>query len=189
MSKRRAFCPTALSPLEARVVQSHVGLAPAALVHPVHDSAAPVPVQVLALNGTLSGTFITTLNSLTNPGAGTTTIFEGSGTVTGLGKVKVTGSLTTLVSATGLRSTVETFTLSAAQGSVTIQLAKLGTTPGTPSTAQSSFSIVKATGAFTGDIGAGTAKLQTIAEVTPEVPPTVARGVFTLTLSSNPTVL
>jgi hypothetical protein len=54
--------------------------------------------------------------------------------------------LTTIVSASGQRSTVETFTLSTAKGSVTIQLTKLVAIPGTPATAHSSFSIVKSRG-------------------------------------------
>jgi hypothetical protein len=138
----------------------------------------------LALNGTISGTFVTTLNSANNPAAGTTTTFQGSGTVTGLGQVSVSGSLVKLVSPSGQLSTVETFTLTTAQGSVTIQLTSLATTSST-SAAQSSFSIVKATGAFQGAVDTGTASLQTITELVPVSPPTVARGVFTLTLKSN----
>ena len=144
---------------------------------------------MLSLNGTLSGTFVTTLNSATNLAAGTTTTFQGSGTITGLGQVNVTGSLVKLVGPSGQLSTVETFTLTNAQGSVTIQLTNSASIPGTPATVRSSFSIVKATGAFQGDIGTGTSSLQTITEVMKVVPPTVARGVFTLRLTSNPTVL
>jgi hypothetical protein len=186
MRKHRSFRPTALSLLEDRVVLSHVGIAP--LVHHVQPLASPVSAHVLALNGTLSGTFVTTLNSGSNL-AGTTTTFQGSGTITGLGQVNVTGSLMKLVSPSGQLSAVETFTFTTAQGSVTIQLTKPASVPSTPATALSSFSIVKATGAFQGDIGAGVANLQTITELVPVSPPTVARGVFTLKLSSNPTTL
>ena len=56
---------------------------------------------------------------------------------------------------------------------------------GHASTAQSSFSIIKATGAFQGDVGTGTATLKTITQAVPVVPPTMAQGVFTLTLKSN----
>ena len=185
MRKHRSFCPTALSPLEDRVVLSQLGIAPAALVQPIPQSAAPVPQHLLALNGTISGTFVTTLNSANNPAAGTTTTFQGSGTITGLGQVNVTGSLVKLVGPTGQLSTVETFTLTAAQGSVTIELTNSAPKPGSPSPAQSSFSIVRATGVFQGAIDTGTASLQTITELVPVSPPTLARGVFTLTLKSS----
>jgi hypothetical protein len=185
MRTHRSFRPTAVCPLEDRVVLSHVGIAPTALVHPIHHSAAPMSAHVLALNGTLSGTFVTTLNSARNLAAGTTTTFQGSGTIAGLGRVNVTGSLVKLVSPSGQLSTVESFTLTNSQGSVTIQLTKSAPIPSTPATTQSSFSIIKATGAFQGDIGTGTAKLQTITELIPVPPPTVARGVFTLTLTSR----
>jgi hypothetical protein len=189
MRKHHSFCPNALSLLEDRVVLSQLGIAPAALVQPIPQSAAPVPQHLLALNGTISGTFVTTLNSANNPAAGTTTTFQGSGTITGLGKVSVTGSLVKLLGPSGQLSTVETFTLTSAQGSVTIQLTNSAPKTGSPSAAQSSFSIVKATGAFQGAIGTGTATLQTITELVSVSPPTLARGVFTLTLNSNSTTL
>jgi hypothetical protein len=189
MRKHHSFRPSAPSSLEDRVVLSHVGIAPAALVHSIEPSIAPVPGHVLSLNGSLSGTFITTNNTANNLGSGTTTTFKGSGTLTGLGQLSVTGSLVNFVSPSGQLATVDTFTLTTAQGSVTIQLTKAAPTPGTPVETLSSFSIVKATGAFQGDIGTGTADLQTITDVIPLVPPTVARGVFTLTLKSNPSVL
>lgn len=171
------------------MVLSQLGIAPAALAQPISQLSPPVSVHGLALNGTLQGTFVTTCNPATNLAGGSMTIFQGSGNITGLGQFNVTGSLVKLVSPTGQLSTVETFTLSNAKGSVTIQLTKLAPTAGTPSTANSSFSIVKATGAFQGDIGTGTASLQTIAELIPVTPPVVARGGFTLTLNSNPTIL
>jgi hypothetical protein len=183
MRKQRSFSPTALSPLEDRVVLSQVGIAPAALVQSLPPSTPPVPQHVLSLNGTISGTFVTTNNSANNPAAGTTTTFQGSGTITGLGQVSVTGSLVTMKSLSGQLSTVETFTLTAAQGSVTIQLSK--PTSGTSSAAPASFSIVKATGAFQGAVDTGSASLQTITELVPVSPPTLGRGVFTLTLKSS----
>jgi hypothetical protein len=189
MRKHRSFRPTALSPLEDRVVPSHVGVASAALVQPVNQLATPVSQHVLALNGTVKGTFVTTITPGANGTAGTTTTFNGSGTITGLGQVSVTGSQVTLFSATGLVSTVDTFTLTPATGSVTIQFTRAASIPSTPPSTVSSFSIVKATGAFQGDIGIGTASLQTITELVPVVPPTVAKGVFTLTHSSNPLLL
>jgi hypothetical protein len=189
MRKHRSFHPTALSSLETRVVLSHIGLGHAALVHPIHHFAAPVSVNHLSLNGTVSGTFVTTITPLSNLAGGTTTTFQGTGSISGLGQVTVTGSLTTSVSATGVRSTVESFTLTTSQGSVTIQLTKPASTPTSPPTDQSSFSIVNATGVFKGATGTGTASLKTITEAVPTVPPTVARGTFTLTLNSNPTVL
>jgi hypothetical protein len=160
-------------------------MAPAALVQSIPPTAPPVPQHLLALNGTISGTFVTTKNPPSSLGFGTTTTFQGSGTITGLGDVSVTGSLVTLVSSKGQISIAETFTLTAAQGSVTIQLTNPAPTPGSPSTAQYSFSIVKATGAFQGAVDTGTASLQVITELVPVSPPTVARGVFTLTLKSN----
>jgi hypothetical protein len=188
MRRFRAFHPTALGPLETRVVLSHVGVASGALVQSMHGLAAPVTLNELSLNGTVSGTFVTTIIPGSNAATGTTTTFQGSGTISGLGQVTVTGSLTTLLSTTGQRSTMETFTLTDAKGSVTIQLTSQAPSPGSPSTVQS-FSIVKATGAFQGDIGSGIASLKTITEAVPTVPPTVARGIFTLTLSSRPTTL
>jgi hypothetical protein len=183
MRKLRSFSPTALNPLEDRVVLSQLGVAPAALVQALPPTSPPA--HLLALNGTITGTFVTTKNAPTNLGTGTTTIFQGSGTITGLGDVSVTGSLVTLVSPKGQISIVDTFTLTAAQGSVTIQLTNPAATSGSPSTAQSSFSIVKATGAFQGAVDTGTASLQAITELVPVSPPTLARGVFTLTLKSN----
>ena len=189
MRKSRSFRPTTLSPLEGRMVLSQVGIAPPALVNPIQQIGPPVSGHVLALNGTLSGTFVTTINPGANLATGTTTTFQGSGTITGLGQVNVTGSLVKLVGPSGQLSTVETFTLTTAQGSITIRITNSAPTPSTPATARSLFSIVKATGAFQGDSGTGTADLQTITEAVPVVPPTVARGVFTLTLNSNPTTL
>jgi hypothetical protein len=144
---------------------------------------------VLALNGTLSGTFITTHNPVSSGGASTLTNFQGSGTIAGLGQVKVTGLLATSVTATGQLSTVDTFTLTNAQGSVTIRLTNTAPKPGTNGTTESTFSIVNATGAFQGDNGTGTADLQMIALTVPVSPPTVSRGVFTLTLRSSSTVV
>jgi hypothetical protein len=189
MRKLRSFRPTVFSQLEDRVVLSQGMMGPPALMQTLPPVSPPVSNHVLLLNGTLSGTFVTTINSGTNSNAGTTTTFQGSGTITGLGQVSVTGTLVKLVSPTGQTSSTETFTLSTATGSITIQLTKSGPVPSTPSTAVSSFSIVKATGAFQGDIGAGTANLQTITDLVPVVPPTVAKGHFTLTLSSNPAIV
>jgi hypothetical protein len=110
-------------------------------------------------------------------------IIQGLGTIAGLGQVSVTGSRVERVSLSGQLSTVETFTVSNAQGSVTIELTKLPHSASTQSTATSSYSIVKTTGAFQGDIGTGTADLHTITEAIPVGPsPIVARGVFRLTL-------
>jgi len=191
MRKQHSFRPTALSPLEDRLALSHFGIAPAALIHHIPRSVAPVTGHVLVLNGTISGTFVTTLNPLflgtpspvSNPVAGTTTTFRGSGTITGLGQVEVTGSLVTTATALGPRMTVETFTLTSAQGSVTLQLKNF---LGSPTPAETSFSIINATGGFQGDTGTGTADLQMITKLIPVVPPVVSQGVFTLTLHSVP---
>jgi hypothetical protein len=121
--------------------------------------------------------------------AGTTTRFQGTGTVAGLGQVDVTGSLVTQVNPSGQLSTTATFTLTTAKGSVTIQFATSGRIASPSATIQSSFSIIKATGAFQGDVGHGTATLRTLGELVPVVPPTVARGVFTLALNSSQTIL
>jgi hypothetical protein len=185
MRRLRSYRPTALSSLEDRLALSQLGIAPSALVHHVHHFAASVPAHVLALNGTLLGTFVTTLNPVSSQAAGTTTTFQGSGKIIGLGQVNVTGVRETLVSTSGQRSTVESFTLTNAQGSITIQVTNSAPNPVTPITVESSFSIVKATGAFQGDTGAGTADLQLISEAIKVTPPTVARGIFTLTLHSN----
>jgi hypothetical protein len=160
LRKLRSFCPTALSPLEERLVLSQVGIAPSALEHHVPNFAAALPVHVLALNGTLSGTFVTTLNPVGIEPAGTTMTFQGTGTIIGWGQVKVTGFLETLTSTSGQRSTVESFTFTTTKGSITIQLTNSAPKPSTPNTVLSSFSIVKATGAFQGDTDAGTADLQ-----------------------------
>jgi hypothetical protein len=189
MRKLRSFRPTALSPLEDRLALSHRGMALPALVHHVHHVAASVPVHVLALNGTASGSFVTTLNPVSSQAAGTTTTFQGTGMIIGLGQVKVTGLLETLTSTSGQRSTVESFTFTTTQGSITIQLTNSAPKPGTPNTVQASFSIVNATGAFQGATDAGTADLQLISEAISDSPPTVAQGVFTLTLHSNQAVV
>jgi hypothetical protein len=144
----------------------------------------PVSQNLLALNGTVSGTFVTTLTPGPNGTAGTTTTFNGSGTITGLGQVTVTGTLATLFSASGTVSTVETFTFTAAKGTVSIQITNSASAAGGSATAPSTFSIIKATGAFAGDVGFGTAVLQMTKELVPVSPPTVAKGVFTLTLKS-----
>ncbi len=189
MTKHRFFHPTTLIPLEDRVVLSQVAPATTALVQPVSIPPVPLPGHVLSLNGTISGTFVTTTNSPISLGKGTTTTFQGSGTITGLGQVNVTGSLATLVIPSGQNTTQEMFTLTCVQGTVTIQINQSSAVVGTPQTATSSLTIVKATGAFQGDTGTGTANLQMFAELVPVTPPTVSRGVFTLSLQSNPAVL
>ncbi len=196
MTKHRSFHPTTLTALEDRVVLSQVAPAPTALVQPVTNPPVPLPGHVLSLNGTISGTFVTTTNSPISLGNGTTTTFQGSGTITGLGQVNVTGSLVTLISPSGQITTQETFTLTNAEGTVTIQINQLSAVLGTPQTASSPFTIVKApftivkaTGAFQGDTGTGTANLQMFAELVPVNPPSVSRGVFTLTLQSDPPVV
>ena len=186
MRKHRSFHPTALSPLENRVVPSHSGVAPAALVQTLPPVSPPVSSNALALNGTITGTFVTTAGTATNASSGSITTFQGSGTITGLGQVRVSGSLVSVVSTTGQVSSQETFTLSNAQGSVAIQLTKVIPSPSTSGTTVTSFSIIKATGAFQRATDTGTATLQTITEAIPVTPPTVAKGVFTLTLKSNP---
>jgi hypothetical protein len=188
MRKHRSFRPTLLSSLEGRVVPSHAGIA-AALVHHFQGLSAPLPVHTLELNGTVSGSFVTTVNSPTNVIAGTTTTFQGSGTITGLGQVSVTGTLVRLRDPSGQISTVANFTFATAKGSVTILLVNPSPTASTSTTLRSSFSIVKATGAFQGDVGTGTASLRTLTELINVVPPTVDRGVFTLTLTANPPIL
>jgi hypothetical protein len=191
MRKHRSFRPAVSGALEDRVVLSQVGVLPPVLVNPpVLPPAPPVPApHTLALNGTLSGTFVTTISTGSNSVRSITTTFQGSGTITGLGAVAVTGSMTTLESPTGVPSTVESFTLTAAQGSVTIQISTSPRALGATTTSISSFSIVKATGAFQGDSGAGTADLKLISEAINVTPPTVAKGTFTLTLQSIPPVL
>jgi hypothetical protein len=186
MRKHRSFHPTALSPLEDRVVLSSAGVAPTALVSTLPPVSPPVSSNLLALNGTISGTFVTVAGTPTNASSGSTTIFQGSGTITGLGQVTVNGSLVSAVSPTGVVSLQETFTLSNAKGSVTIQLTKVVPSPSTTGVAAISFSIIKATGAFQGAVDTGTATLQTITEAIPVTPPSVAKGVFTLILKSNP---
>jgi hypothetical protein len=186
MIKHHSFHPSALDPLEDRVVLSHAAVAPVALLQPV---SSPVSSNMLALNGTITGTFVTTVNSRTNLSSGTTTIFQGSGSITGLGQVSVNGSLLSVVSATGQVSLQESFTLTNARGSVTIQLTKVIPAPSTSGIVMTSFSIIKATGAFQGATDSGAATLQTITEAVAVTPPTVAKGVFTLTLRSNPSIL
>ena len=185
VGKPRSFRPTTLSPLDDRLALSQVGLAPAALLHQVRQSVVPEAGHELALNGTISGTFVTTPSPVSNAVAGFTTTFVGSGPITDLGQVEVTGTLETPASASGPRSRVETFNLTTAQGSVTLRVNDFA---GSPATAQPSFSIVKATGVFAGDTGTGAADLQFIREAIPVVPPGVTRGIFALTLHSVPPI-
>jgi hypothetical protein len=186
MRKQHMFQPTALGALEDRIALSH--LAGAALVHHIQSFSPPVSVHQLSLNGTITGTFITTIGS-SNTQSGTVTSFQGSGTISGLGKVTVTGTLETLLSPSGQKSTVALFTLTTSQGSVTLQLSHSSPKPGVAGVTQSAFSLVSATGAFKGDSATGIADLQTITELVPVSPPTVARGAFTLTLQANPTIV
>jgi hypothetical protein len=188
MRKHRSFCPTALSPLEDRVALSHAGIAPAALVQSIPQFSPSVQGHALALNGTISGTFVTTRipGPVSNPAAGTMTTFQGSGTITGLGKVEVTGSVVTSGGALGAPSSVETFTLTTTQGSVTLELK---TSPNSAATSTTVFSIVGATGAFQGDTGTGTAELQLFNALNPVAPAGVTRGDFALTLHSTPPTL
>jgi hypothetical protein len=183
MSKQHVFQPTALGALEDRIALSHVG--GASLVQPLASPLPPVSDHQLSLNGTISGTFVTTIGS-SNAQAGSITSFQGSGTISGLGQVRVTGVLETFVSPTGQRTTLEQFTLTTSQGSVTLQLSRTAPKAGAPGATQSTFSLISSTGAFKGDTANGIAVLQTITELPPVSPPTVARGVFTLTLQSNP---
>jgi hypothetical protein len=185
MRKLHSFRPALAGALEDRVVLSHVGALPPVLVNPQVPPPAPPVAHALALNGTLSGIFVTTIRIGTNSFRDIATNFQGSGTITGLGAVAVTGSMTTLESPTSVPSTAESFTLTAAQGSITIEISSSPRALGANSTSVSSFSIVKATGAFQGDSGAGTADLQLNSEAINVTPPTVAKGTFTLTLHSN----
>jgi hypothetical protein len=185
MREQRSFRPTTLYPLEDRIALSH--LTGAALLQSVPPMSPPVSVHQLLLNGTITGTFTTTLSSSNAQGFGTTTLFQGSGSITGLGQFNVIGVLDSSVSVTGQKSTVEVFTLSTAQGSVTVQLTNSVPKTGVPGTTQSSFAIINPTGVFKGDFGIGTSDLQMLTEAIPVIPPTVAKGDFTLTLHSSPT--
>jgi hypothetical protein len=184
MRTQRSVPLTALYPLEDRIALSH--LIGAALMHSVQPTSPPVSVHQLFLNGTITGTFTTILSSSNAQGFGTTTFFQGSGSVTGLGQVSVTGVLETFVSVTGQKSSIETFTLSTSQGSVTLQLTGSVPEAGAPGTNQSSFTIINPTGVFKGDFGTGIADLKMLTEAIPVIPPTVAKGIFTLTLHSSP---
>jgi hypothetical protein len=186
MRKHLSFRPTALSPLEDRLALSHVGTAPAALVHHIHRSASLTPPShVLGLNGTISGTFVTRIGNAGNVTASTTTTFTGSGMIKGIGDVKVSGTLSRTVTPTGQPIVFESFTITTATGSVTLQLTNPVSKPSNPPTLESKFSIVKATGAFQGDTGTGVADLQLFTEAINTVPPVVAKGNFTLTLRSG----
>ncbi len=186
MRKQRSFRATSLDNLEERIALSQVG--GSALVDQIQSLSPPVSVHQLSLNGTITGTFITTIGS-SNSQPETITSFQGSGTISGLGQVTVKGVLETLVSTSGQQTTVEQFTLATAQGSVTLQLTKTTPISGSPGATQSSFSIISSTGAFAGDTGSGIADLKMLAELVPVSPPTVARGVFTLTLKADPTIV
>jgi hypothetical protein len=114
-------------------------------------------ISYLDLQGTAHGSTSTITG---NPDVGTTVDFQGSGNVSGLGSVKMTGSL----SGTGFfaKSHVQwTITLSNHRGTFSLQLQSPATGGfQAPESGTYSFKSLKATGAFRKDFGNGTIELR-----------------------------
>jgi hypothetical protein len=143
----------------------------------------------LPLAGQVSGTWIT-------PGAqsdaGTTQFLTGNGTVSPLGSVQATGTLTAPGFIESGRATGQ-FTFTDAKGSVTIHLVGANPQPGfSPMPTKFYYSIIGGTGSYAKAWGGGIA---TLAEVPGKVPPQgpsgtmtpdhIVAATFTLTLQPN----
>jgi hypothetical protein len=143
--------PLRIEPLEGRAVLSavHPGVA-------VHPAAVVQGAQYLFLNGQVHGT---SRNVPTNPDAGATLALEGSGRVTPLGQVHLSGTL----HGTGFIQQGQaggTIRLSNARGSVTLSLVgptQNGFTP--PQSGTYSFTVESGTGAYAHSLGTGTVDL------------------------------
>jgi hypothetical protein len=138
-----------IEPLEGRAVPS-TGLHPGAAIH---TSALVQGTQYLFLNGEAHGT---TRTVRTNPDAGTTVALDGSGRVSPLGQVHVSGTLhgTGFIQQGQAGGTVR---LSNARGSVTLSLegpTQGGFTP--PPSGTYRFTVESGTGAYAHALGTGT---------------------------------
>jgi hypothetical protein len=137
-----------LEPLEGRAVLS--------AVHPgvtVHPAALVQGAQYLFLNGQIHGT---TRDVPTNPDTGATVALEGSGRLSALGQVHLSGTL----HGTGFIQQGQpggTIRLSNARGSVTLSL--VGPTQGgftAPPSGPYRFAVQGGTGAYAHAVGTGT---------------------------------
>jgi hypothetical protein len=194
MKAKRALIPGALDTLEDRLVLSHVGsFSPALAVHPhIHMAAntlPPISINRLSLNGTLTGSF-TNGPSPQSSAPTLLTILKGSGLVSPIGKVDVSGSLTT--STTQAPTTLGpqgTVTLSNSQGSVTLRLSVPVGQVYSRLSMRFEFSIVKGTGAFAGGAGTGSADLTLIPQGGPVSSNGISQGSFALSLHSSPPIV
>jgi hypothetical protein len=148
--KRTRRSPPGVESLEGRMllsaVRAPVASAPAIV-------AATVSGHRLVLDGMLQGTWSGT--SAKSDSGGSETL-QGGGSAQPLGPVQATGAL----HSSGLRTT-GSFTLSAAQGSVTLRLAGPMNLPGSSSPpASMRYTVLKGTGKYARATGAGTALLQ-----------------------------
>jgi hypothetical protein len=150
--------------LEGRAVLSTATPLKGALVHGISD---------LDLQGSAHGTPSTVVG---NPDVGTTVKFQGSGVVSGLGSVKISGSL----HGTGFfaNSHVEgPITLSNAKGSFTLQLQSPSVGGFTaPESGTYNFNSTSSTGAFKKDFGNGSVVL------------VLRSNSFTMTFDGKPSV-
>ena len=194
MRNKHSFFPGALDALEDRLVLSHFGPFRAALpVHPhiVTASTTPPPIAIhrLDLNGTLSGKF-STMPSLQSAIPTLVTALKGSGLISALGTVDLSGSITSPISQAPTKlGTQGTITLSNAKGSVTLRLSVLVGQVASPLSIRFEFSIEKGTGAFAGAVGTGSADL-TLTPLGGLVSSINAnQGTFTLSLHARPPIL
>jgi hypothetical protein len=124
----------------------------------VIDSTAHVAKRIIGLNGTIAGTYKT---PLTNPDAGATYVFTGTGKAGALGPVSLSGSVSLPgFIATGSASGTLTLTTigatPAAGGSVTLKVTGPTEKGFGPFPSTLSFTITGGTGAFANDTGSGT---------------------------------
>jgi hypothetical protein len=134
-------------PLEGRTVLSTAAPLKGALVH---------GISYLDLQGSAHGTPSTVVG---NPDVGTTVDFHGSGVVSGLGSVKISGSLhgTGFFANTHVEGSI---TLSNARGDITLQLQSPSVGGFTaPKSGTYDFDSTSGTGAFKKDFGNGTTGL------------------------------
>ena len=150
----RSFRPR-LEVLEDRLPPSDMSPAAAPPEPPAQSSAASTSHHY-DLSGEVSGTFTTQISS---SDGGTFQTMNGTGTISPLGSVQVSGRLHTPGSQGGY--TQGTLNLTNSQGSVTVWLISTQAQPAFSGAAtQYRFMITNATGAYTRATGSGTATLQ-----------------------------
>jgi hypothetical protein len=139
--------------LDARELPSVMAAVPAAAPARLAPQSHPV-----RLAGTVHGTWS---SDTPLPDVGSTQTLTGAGTVRPLGKVQAQGTVQTLGFIFMGRAT-GSFTLTNAQGSVTVHLVGPLQPGFSPAPATFHYSIVKGTGAFAGAVGSGRAFLHEI---------------------------